>query len=278
MLLKKKARLTGVASLLGSEQIRRLEHEGDTYFAVADLVALLTESADPQQYFADLKAREPQLGQLVQTIDYTAADGSVTSLDVVSVDGAMRLIQSIPSPRAERYKSWIAEAARQRFEEQQNPELAILRTRNLYESKGYSRPWVDKRLRGVSSRHELTREWSKRGASESDDYRALTNELFDAAFGMDVAKYRAYKGLINRPSAHLRDHMTDLELVLTTLAESAAAILMRDRNSHGMEELTADARDAGEIVARTRFELEARRGRPAAYPGTVERASNDQAA
>ena len=180
---------------------------------------------------------------------------------------ALRLVQSIRSPRAERIRLWLAESAKQRIEEMENPELAVLRTRELYERKGYSRRWIDKRLRGVSSRQELTGEWARRGAAESDDYRQLTNELFQHGFGMDVQGYRRYKGLTNRPGENLRDHMTDLELVLTMLGEATATVFMRDRDAHGLDDLTIAAKDAGDVVASAKAEIERHSGKMVAYPG-----------
>ena len=189
------------------------------------------------------------------------------TLDAITAADALRLVQSIHSPRAERIRLWLAETARQRIEEMENPELAVLRTRELYERKGYSRRWVDKRLRGMSSRHELTGEWAHRGAAASDDYRQLTNELFQHAFGMDVQGYRRYKGLANRPGENLRDHMTDLELVLTMLGEATATVFTRDRDAHGLNDLTAAARDAGEVVASAKAEIERHSGKAVANPG-----------
>src|SRR5205085_9835427 len=150
-------------------------------------------------------------------------------------------------------------AAVERIAEAQNPELAVLRTRKLYESRGYSRRWVDKRLRGVSARHELTGEWYKRGATESDQFRTLTNTIMEEGFGMDVEAYRRHKGLF-KTGENLRDHMSDLELALTALGETAAVALHRDRDSENFDELLADVKDAGEVVARTRAEIEQRLG------------------
>lgn len=268
-MIRKPSIYTNVFNLLNSELIRRTEQEGRTFYVAVDLVAALSDSRHPDELLADLQGREPQLARLLETVKNPASDADQATLQVVDLAGAMRLIQSIPSVKAERCKHWIAEAARQRIEEQENPELAILRTRKLYEHKGYSRPWVGKRLRGIGSRHEVTREWARRGAVESDDYRQLTNELFQAAFGMNVQDYRASKGLNRRPGANLRDQMTDAELMLTALGESAAAILMRQRDSQGMDELITDARDAGELVARTHSDLQSRSRRPAAALGSV---------
>src|SRR4051812_33593899 len=200
-------------------------------------------------------------------VTFAAGDaGEAVILDGVTLEGVLRLVQSIPTAKAERVRRWLAQTARERLEEEKNPELAVMRTRRLYESKGYSRRWVDKRLRGVSARHELTGEWFKRGATESDQYRALTNALMKNAFGMDVEQYRHHKSLF-KTGETLRDHMSDLELALTALGETVAVALHRDHDSSGYEYLEADARDAGEIVAKTRDEIEARTGRPVVQSG-----------
>jgi hypothetical protein len=254
--------------LLNSEQVRRaLTHEGRTLYAAVDVVAALSGARQPAEFWADLKVREPALAAICQPLSFAmSADTPPVTLDAVDVEGVLRLVQSIPTARAERVRRWLAQTARERLEEEKNPELAVLRTRRLYESKGYSRRWVDKRLRGVSARQELTGEWFKRGATESDQYRALTNTLMKGAFGKDVEEYRRHKNLL-RTGENLRDHMTDLELALTALGETVAVELHRDHDSRGYEKLESDARAAGEIVARTRDEIEARSGRPVVQSG-----------
>jgi hypothetical protein len=152
-------------------------------------------------------------------------------------------------------KRWLAESAVQRIEELENPELTVLRMRKAYEEQGYSPKWIDKRLRGISTRQEVTSEWARRGVSESDQYRALTNAIMDGAFGMDVERLRRYKNL-QRPTQNLRDYMSDLELVLTSLGETAAVALHRNRGSSGFEELMADATEAGRIAGAARTQIE----------------------
>ena len=168
--------------------------------------------------------------------------------------------------RTEINAKWLARSATRRLQEAENTERLVLRARRLYERRGYSRRWVDKRLHGMSARHELTGEWHKRGATESESFRALTNRLMHSGFGMDAEMYRRYKNLTGA-SRNLRDHMSDLELALTTLGETVAVALHRARDSHGFDQLDADARDAGEIVAQTRQQIEHRSGRPVAQPG-----------
>src|SRR5688572_25997939 len=257
---------SGLKAVLEGDQMRRQEHAGQTVYAAIDVVAALAETKDPDQFWADLKLREPALTDLVDVVDFRGADGSFRATESLRVGGVLRLVQSIPSAKAERVKRWMAQAARERLEEAENPELAVLRTRKLYEHKGYSPRWVDKRLRGVSARQELTGEWFKRGATDGEQYRALTNEMVHAAFGMDVEGYRRYKNLF-KTGENLRDHMTDLELALTALAETVAVNLHRERGSQGFEALAADAKDAGEIAAGTVREIDGRSGKGVLAPG-----------
>lgn len=249
-----------VSNLLASPDIRRVIYDDVTYYSAVDLVRHLAGSTEPEELWHDLQQREPALATLGEKLEYPTPDGEVLLLDMLSLEQVLRLIQALPSAKSESLKRWLARSGRQRLEEMENPELAILRTRKAYERSGYNKRWIDKRLRGISARHELTGEWFKRGATESEQYRGLTNQLMESAFGMDVETYRRYKNL-SRSGQNLRDHMNDLELVLTMLGETAAVALHRDRNSQGFDQLLADARDAGEIAARTKEDIEHRGGR-----------------
>jgi hypothetical protein len=173
----------------------------------------------------------------------------------------LQLILSLDLPRAKALKRWMITSAVQRLDEAHNPELAFVRAQKLYRRRGYDRRWIDKRLRNVSTRQDLVSEWHRRGARDSEHYRELTNRLMQEAFGLDVESYRRYKGL-SRAGQKLRDHMTDLELALVSLAETAATTLSRDRNSYRFQQLQADVTDAGRIVARTREQIEQASGRP----------------
>src|SRR5687767_10034665 len=249
-----------LARLTANEQVRRVVRDGKTWFAAPDVVKALVNTRRPAEAWEALKQREPQLARLAQTVEVAGPEGQAgESVEAVDMTGLLRLVQSLPSPKAEKIKNWLARAAVERLEEEKNPELAVLRTRKLYESRGYSRRWVDKRLRGVSARHELTGEWYKRGATESDQFRALTNTIMERGFGMDVEHYRRHKNLF-KTGENLRDHMSDLELALTALGETAAVELHRDRDSRSFEQLVSDAQDAGDIVARTRSEIENKLG------------------
>jgi DNA-damage-inducible protein D len=249
-----KKRITNGVALLNDEQIRRVVVDQRTLFAAVDILKALADSDLPAELWSDLKQREPVLASHATTADFAGS-----AEDALDLEGVFRLIQSVPSDRAERLRQWLAKNARERLEEAENPELAILRTQKEYQQHGYDRDWISKRLQSIGGRRELASEWYRRGARESDEFRALTNELISASFGMDVNTYRRYKGLW-RSGQNLRDHMTDLELALVSLGETVAANLHRQRRSNGFEALNADAKDAGTIVAGTRAEIERQTG------------------
>ena len=249
-----------LGQLLHGEQVRRAEVEGRTWYAGVDAVAFLSEAPLSQELWTELKAREPRIAQLVRHVEFAAISGRPDTSEGLDLESLFRLVQSLDSPRAERLKDWLARSGRRRILEAQNPELLAVRARKLYEQRGYPRRWVDKRLRGISARHELTAEWYKRGVSDSEQFRGLTNRLMHSAFGMDVEAYRRYKNLTGL-NQHLRDHMSDLELALTSLGETAAVALHQAHDSQGPQQLELDAKDAGEIVAQTRAEIERRSGR-----------------
>ena len=258
----------GLSTLLEGEEVRRVKGREDkqTWYAASDVVSLLSDELEAEALWVELKRREPRLVQLIRHMEFPSIPGRPDVSEGVNLKGLFRLIQSVPTPRAARLKDWLARSGSDRVREAENPEILAVRARKLYERKGYSRRWVDKRLRGISARHELTGEWFKRGASESEQFRALTNRLMHNAFGMDVENYRRYKNLTGG-NRHLRDHMSDLELALTTLGETVAVALHQARDTSGMEQLEADTAEAGEIVAQTRQQIERRSGRAVIDPG-----------
>jgi DNA-damage-inducible protein D len=271
---RKRATGTGLKGLLGSDAIRRFDREGRTVYAAADVVAYLNEGESSRTSWAELKHREAGLARMAEVVEVPAAADEATEppastnprqtperVDAVDLAGVMRLVQTVRSPLADRLRAAVATAAAEWVNEDDNPELAALRARRTYEARGFRRRWVEKRLRGAGARQEATAEWYKRGATASDQFRALTNAIVEEAFGMDVTAFRARKGL-TRTSESLRDHMTDVELALTELGETLAVSLHRGRGSQGVEQLEQDARDAGRIVARTRAEVETQLGRP----------------
>ena len=180
-------------------------------------------------------------------------------MNCVNTEGAFRIIQSIPSPRVEPLKRWLARVGKERIDEIENPELAMARMQELYEKKGYPREWIDKRLRGIAVRQDLTDEWKSRGSSTSIEYAILTNEIMHGAFDLKVEEYKQVKGLERE---NLRDHMTDIELILTMLGEATTTKLHRDRDSQGFEPLKKDAKDGGAVAGRTRKDIEVQAGKP----------------
>lgn len=250
----------------GLEQFLASNKQNETLYAAVDAVADLTETNQPQALWSELKRREPRLARRAEALEFEHRPGRPDAAEGLDIEGIFLLIQSIHSPRADKLKAWVAKSAAQHLRESENPELLALRARRLYERRGYSRRWVDKRLRGISARQELTGEWYKRGATQSDDFRTLTNGLMQNAFGMDVEGYRRYKNL-SGANQNLRDHMSDLELALTSLGETASVALHQARDSHGVDQLRRDTDEAGQIVAQTRRQIEERSGRPVVNPG-----------
>ena len=244
------------------KRIRKTLHEGQWWFVVEDVVLALIESRDPKQYIQRMKQRDPELGkgwvQIVHTLSIFT-EGGPQKLNCANTEGIFRLIQSIPSPKAEPFKRWLARVGKERIDEIENPELAMARMQELYEKKGYPKEWIDKRLRGIAVRQDLTDEWKNRGAQTTLEYAILTNEIMQGAFGLKVEEYKQVKDLARE---NLRDHMTDIELILTMLAEATTTELHRDRDSQGMAPLKKDAQDGGAVAGRTRKDIEAQTGKP----------------
>lgn len=241
-------------------EIRKTTHNGEWWFVVEDVVLALIESKDPKQYIQRMKQRDPELVkgwvQIVHTLSISTSGGTQKML-CANTEGLFRIIQSIPSPKAEPFKRWLAKVGHERIQEIENPELAQERMKQLYEQKGYPKEWIDKRLRGITVRQDLTDEWQQRGAKNSREYAILTNEIMQGAFELKVDEYKEVKGLERE---NLRDHMTDMELILTMLAEATTTKLHRDRDSQGFEPLKKDAQDGGAVAGRTRRDIEKQSG------------------
>lgn len=261
------SRTVTIQTLIDADLVRQLRStEGVPRFAVVDVLALLTDQ-DPVEVWQDFKRRDPVVARMVVRTQFPSILGRPDTQDGLELADVFRVVQSIDAPRADRLKRWLAQSAAQHLAEAQDPELLAQRARKLYEKRGYSSRWVDKRLGGVTARHELTGEWYQRGATESEQFRELTNELMHGAFGMDVETYRRYKGLAGT-GENLRDHMSDLELVLTSLAETSAVALHQARDTRGIDALRSDAAEAGRIVARTRRLIERKSGRLLVTPAS----------
>ena len=233
-------------------------------FAVVDIVAALTDSQNPQVYWRVLKKRLLAEGNESVTncnaLKMRAPDGKQRLTDVADAEQLLRLIQSIPSPKAEPFKRWLAQVGYERLEEIENPELAAKRMRELYQAKGYSDEWIEKRVRGIAIRDELTNEWQKRGVKEQREYSILTAEISRATFGMTPSEYKAFKSLA-KPADNLRDHMTDLELIFTMLGEASTTEIARNKDARGYDENLDAAIEGGSVAGGARLDLEKKSGK-----------------
>ncbi len=252
--------------LFESKKIRSVwnEEEQKWYFSVADVVEALTDSTDVKQYIKRLRQRDALLnsnwGTICTPVEMIAADGKKRKVQSANVEGLLRIIQSIPSPKAEPFKRWLARVGYERLEEIENPELAQTRMREIYKAKGYSDEWIEKRIRGIAVRDELTNQWKKRGVKEGIEYAILTSEISKAAFGLTPSDYKKFKGLA-KPQENLRDHMTDLELIFTMLGEASTTEIARTKNAQGFPENEKAAIEGGSVAGRARKDLEKKSGR-----------------
>ena len=252
-------------SLFEEKQVRRAWNASEEkwVFAIVDVLAILTDSVDPGAYWRKLKERLKKEGNETVTdchgLKMTAADGKQRMTDVADTEQLLRLIQSVPSPKAEPFKRWLAKVGYERLEEIENPELAAKRMRTIYEQKGYSEGWIEKRLRGIAVRDELTDEWSKRGVKAGKEYAILTAEISKATFGMTPAEYKDFKALSN-PKENLRDHMTDLELIFTMLGEASTTEIAKKKDAQGFPQNQQAAKAGGSIAGNARRELESKSG------------------
>ncbi|MES2678137.1 MAG: Bro-N domain-containing protein [Pseudomonadota bacterium] len=244
-----------------NKKIRRIWHKEEWYFSVVDVIEVLTESQSPRQYWGVLKARENQLLTICLQLKLPSIDGKKYSTDCANTETLFRIIQSIPSPKAEPFKRWLAKVGYERIQEIEDPELATKRTRELYKLKGYPEDWIEKRMRGIAIREELTDEWKKRGAEARKDYEILTAEISKATFGMVPSEYKNFKGLEKQKNQNLRDHMNDFELIFTMLGERSTTEIHRNENSAGVKKLKSDAKIGGSIAGNARKQLEKKLGR-----------------
>ena len=233
-------------------------------FAIVDIVAALTESQNPQVYWRVLKKRLLAEGNETVTncnaLKMTAPDGKQRLTDVADTERLLRIIQSIPSPKAEPFKRWLAKVGYERLEEIENPELAAARMLELYKAKGYSDEWIEKRVRGIAIRDELTNEWKKRGVKEQREYSILTAEISRATFGMTPLQYKKFKSL-SKPGDNLRNHMNDLELIFTMLGEASTTEIARNKDAQGYKENLDSAKEGGTVAGSARLDLEKKSGR-----------------
>ena len=238
------------------------EEEEKYYFSVVDVVQVLTDSADAKQYIKRLRSRDPELdfkwGTICTPVEMIAPDGKRRMIQAADLEGIFRLIQSIPSKKAEPIKQWLASVGAQRIDQMIDPEQTFQMAIEDYRRQGYSDKWITERMRSIERRKELTDEWQRAGVHESRDFAILTNVLTKAWSGKTVGEYKKYKGLTKE---NLRDNMTNIELALNSLAEAATTELSRQRNPKGMEESRRTAKEGGEVAKNARNELEKKLGR-----------------
>lgn len=247
------------------QQIRRILHQGEWYFSVIDMIKILTDSSNPRNYWSMLKKREQEVGIELSTncvqLKLEAPDGKMRLTDCADTKSLFRIIQSIPSKKAEPFKKWLAQVGYERIEEIENPELGQNRIKQYYKLKGYPKEWIDKRLRGITIRQELTQEWKNRDVATNKEFAILTNEISKATFGKTVGEYKNFKQL-KRKNQNLRDHMSDWELILTMVGEKATTDITKEKNSQGFKECQISAKKGGNIAKRTRKDIEKNLGRP----------------
>ena len=245
-------------ALFEDKKIRKTWQNNKWYFSIFDVVYALTDSKDPKQYTKKLKARDLEIqnnwGTICTLLVMTANDGKKRKIQMADTEGILRIIQSIPSSKAEPFKMWLAKVGSERIEEINNPELAMDRMKQIYEKKGYSKSWIEQRERSITTRHNLTDEWKERGAKVGNDYAILTNEIYKSGFGIDAKEYKNIKGL--HESQNLRDSMTNIELALTNLGEATAVEFHRKNNSQGINKLKEDVNKAGNVLNKAKTEIE----------------------
>ncbi|HSX03374.1 MAG TPA: Bro-N domain-containing protein [Rhabdochlamydiaceae bacterium] len=247
------------------KKIRRIFHNGEWYFSIIDIIRVLIGTSDPSRYWTELRTQLTgsegfvQLFGKIEQLKLESSDGKRYKTDTANTETIFRIIQSIPSPKAEPFKRWLAKVGYERVQEIEDPELATQRTRAIYKAKGYSDAWIEKRMRGIAIREELTDEWDKRGIKLQREYAILTAEISKATFGLTPSEYKEHKGLERE---NLRDHMTDLELIFSMLGEASTKEIAVNRDAQGFDENKNIAKIGGKIAGDARRHLEKESGKP----------------
>ena len=248
-------------ALFRGRGIRKTLHNNEWWFVIADTGGVLTDSADPSGYIKDMRRRDKELskgwGQIATPL-WIETPGGKQKINCANTEGIFRIIQSIPSPKAEPFKRWLAKVGYERVQEIEDPELGTKRTRALYKAKGYSDGWIEKRMRGIAIREELTDEWEKRGVQEETQYAILTAEISKATFGLTPSQYKKLKRLKRE---NLRDHFSDLEQIFSMLGEAATTEITRNKDAQGFHESKDAAQEGGDVAGKARKDLESRTGK-----------------
>jgi prophage antirepressor-like protein len=253
---------TNIAFFRG-KKTRKTIHKNEWWFSIVEVIEALKGSDRPRKYWSDLKNKLSEegyveLSEKIGQLKLQSTDGKYYETDCANTESMFRIIQSIPSPKAEPFKRWLAKVGYERVQEIEDPELATKRTRALYKAKGYSDDWIEKRMRGIAIREELRDEWKKREDREKREYEILTAEIAKAAFGITPGQHKKFKGLKRE---NLRDHMTDLELIFSMLSEAATTEITRVDDALGFDENKKSARKGGEVAGKARNDLEQKTGR-----------------
>jgi len=258
-----KKKNTTKLAVFQKKEIRKTIHNNEWWFSIIDVIEVLTNSKRARKYWNDLKKKLIDEGyfevsEKIGQLKLQAPDGKMRNTDCANTETLFRIIQSIPSPKAEPFKRWLAKVGYERIQEIEDPELATKRTRALFKAKGYSDDWVEKRMRGIAIREELTDEWKNRGARKQKEYAILTAEISKATFGMTPSEYKNLKKLKRE---NLRDHMTDLELIFSMLGERATTEITQTKDTKGFENLQNDAMEGGKIAGDAKIALEVKTGK-----------------
>ncbi|HBI34122.1 MAG TPA: phage antirepressor protein [Candidatus Moranbacteria bacterium] len=252
-------------AIFEDKEIRKKWHNEEWWFAIVDVIAALTDSVQPGGYLKDMRRRDNELlkgwGQIATPLAINTS-GGLQKINCANTEGLFRIIQSISSPKAEPFKLWLAKTGYERIQEIENPELAQDRMKQLYEQKGYPQDWIDKRLRGIAIRQNLTDEWKERNITSQMDFAILTAEISKATFGMTPSEYRKFKNIPGKSKINLRDNMTDLELIFTMLGERVTTEISEQEKPVGMPENKKVASRGGSIAGNARKETEKELGRP----------------
>jgi len=254
--------ITTKIAIFRKKEIRKVIHNNEWWFSVADVIEVLTDTADIRDYIKKMRKRDKELNSYWGTncplLEMLTKDGKKRKITSANTEGIFRIIQSIPSPKAEPFKRWLAKVGYERIQEIENPELATKRTRAIYKAKGYSDAWIEKRMRGIEVRETLTNEWKNRGVKEGQEYAILTAEISKATFGMTPSQYQKFKGLKRE---NLRDHMNDLELIFSMLGEASTTEIAKNKNVIGFNENKIVAQEGGSVARKARKDLENKSGK-----------------
>lgn len=254
---------TAKIAIFQKKEIRRTIYQNEWWFSVIDIIEALTGTNRSRKYWNDLKKKLIgegfiEVSEKIGQLKLIAPDGKMRETDCANTETLFRIIQAIPSSKAEPFKRWLAKIGYERIQEIEDPEIATKRTRALYKAKGYSEAWIEKRMRGIEVRETLTNEWKKRGVKENPEYAILTAEISRATFGMTPNQYQKFKGL---KKENLRDHMNDLELIFTMLGEASTTEIAKNKNAQGFEKNQLAAKEGGSVAGKARKDLEKKSGK-----------------